>query len=80
MDAKAVEALVRGAFDDAEVYVDGSGANYDITVVSDVFEGMRPVKKQQSVYAALNEYIADGSIHAINIYTHTLAEWQSRSA
>lgn len=80
MDAKTVESLVRDTLEDVDVYVDGSGANYDITVVGDCFEGMRPVKKQQTVYAALNEVIASGSVHAVNIHTFTRAEWEARSA
>jgi acid stress-induced BolA-like protein IbaG/YrbA len=64
----------------AEVIVDGAGANYDITVVSDLFSDQRPVKRQQSVYAALREAIADGSIHAVNIHAFTRDEWASREA
>ena len=80
MDATTVEAMVRDAIAGAEVSVEGSGANYDITVVSDVFDGMRPVKKQQTVYAALGEAIASGSIHAVNIRTLTPEERQSGGA
>ncbi len=80
MDARTVEAMVRDALAGAEVSVEGAGANYDITVISDVFAGMRPVKKQQTVYAALNEAIANGSIHAVNIRTFTPDEWENRGA
>ena len=79
MDANTVESLVRAAFEDAEIQVEGSGANYDITVVSPVFEGLRPVKKQQLVYGALNETIASGAIHAVNIKTFTPEEWNAAS-
>ncbi|MEE4278826.1 MAG: BolA/IbaG family iron-sulfur metabolism protein [Halieaceae bacterium] len=64
----------------AEVIVDGAGAKYDITVVSDLFSDQRPVKRQQSVYAALRDAIADGRIHAVNIHAFTRDEWSSRSA
>lgn len=80
MDAKTVENLVRDALAGAEVLVEGAGSNYDITVVSDIFAGMRPVKKQQTVYAALTEAIASGAIHAVNIQTFTPAEWEARGA
>lgn len=80
MDAKVVEKMVREAIDNAEVMVEGAGANYDITVVSEIFADMRPVKKQQTVYAALTASLADGSIHAVNIATFTPDEWQARSA
>ena len=79
MDANTVESLIRAAFEDAEIQVEGSGANYDITVVSPVFEGLRPVKKQQLVYGALNETIASGAIHAVNIKTFTPEEWSAAS-
>lgn len=80
MDARVVEAMVRNVIDGARVSVEGAGANYDITVVSEIFSEMRPVKKQQTVYAALNEAIASGSIHAVNIYTYTPSEWEARGA
>lgn len=67
MDAATVKALLQAELPDCEIEVRGEGANYDITVVGSRFEDMRPVRKQQLVYAALTEQIADGSIHAVNI-------------
>jgi len=78
MDAATVENLLRGQLDNCEIAVNGEGANYDITVIGDVFEGLRPVKKQQLVYAALSEHIASGDIHAVNIRTFTPAQWQEQ--
>lgn len=60
-----------------QVLVGGDGRHFDITVVSAHFEGQRPVRKQQMVYAALNDRIADGSIHAVMMKTLTPAEWQA---
>jgi len=76
MDAATVTTLLLDHLENCEVEVKGEGANYDITVIGDVFEGLRPVKKQQIVYAALSEHIAQGSIHAVNIRTYTPAQWQ----
>ena len=75
MDADQVRTLVRDAFDGDEVLVEGAGANYDITVISDRFAGQRPVQRQQAVYAALGESIAAGTIHAVNLRTYTREEW-----
>ena len=36
--------------------------------------GLRPVRRQQLVYAAVNDLIRDGSLHAINIKALTPAE------
>lgn len=71
MDAKTVESLIRAHLEDCDVSVEGAGSNYDITVVGDVFAGKRPVQRQQMVYAALNDRIAAGEIHAVNIRTLT---------
>ncbi|MEH6585652.1 MAG: BolA/IbaG family iron-sulfur metabolism protein [Halioglobus sp.] len=78
MDAATVKVLLQTHLPDCEFEVQGEGANYDITAIGSAFEGLRPVKKQQLVYGALNEEIAEGSIHAINIRTFTPQEWQAR--
>lgn len=80
MDAAAVEALLRAQLEECEFQVQGEGSHYEITAIGAVFAGMRPVKKQQLVYAALSEQIADGSIHAVNIRTFTPAEWRARGS
>jgi acid stress-induced BolA-like protein IbaG/YrbA len=43
----------------------------DITVISAEFEGLRPVARQQRVYAPLSGLIADGTLHAVNISAQT---------
>jgi acid stress-induced BolA-like protein IbaG/YrbA len=79
MDAATVKALLQNHLPECEFHVQGEGSNYDITAVGEVFNGLRPVKKQQLVYAALSEEIAAGDIHAVNIRTLTPAEWQAQS-
>ena len=79
MDAATVKVLLQTHMKECEFHVQGEGSNYDITAIGAAFEGLRPVKKQQLVYAALTEHIADGSIHAVNIRTFTPAEWQAQS-
>ena len=79
MDAATVKVLLQTHLPDCEFEVQGEGANYDITAIGGVFDGLRPVKKQQLVYGALSDEIADGSIHAVNIHTFTPEEWQARN-
>jgi acid stress-induced BolA-like protein IbaG/YrbA len=78
MDAIQVKALVEDHLQGCEAIVDGEGNKYDITVIGEVFAGLRPVKKQQLVYGALGDQIGDGSIHAVNIATFTPEQWQAR--
>jgi acid stress-induced BolA-like protein IbaG/YrbA len=73
-----IEQMLTEALSAEQVLVGGDGRHFDITVVSAQFEGQRPVKKQQMVYASLNEKIADGTIHAVMMKTLTPSEWQSQ--
>ncbi len=79
MDAATVKVLLQTHLADCEFHVQGEGNHYDIIAIGEVFEGLRPVRKQQLVYGALSEQIAEGSIHAVNIRTYTPAEWQARA-
>jgi acid stress-induced BolA-like protein IbaG/YrbA len=73
-----IEQVLTDALAAERVLVGGDGRHFDITVVSAHFEGQRPVKKQQLVYAVLNEKIADGTIHAVMMKTLTPNEWQDQ--
>jgi acid stress-induced BolA-like protein IbaG/YrbA len=79
MDAAAVRQLLQNHLLECEFHVQGEGNHYDITAIGEVFDGLRPVRRQQLVYGALGDCIADGSVHAVNIRTFTPAEWQARS-
>lgn len=79
MQAEEVRQLLAAALPDCQVEVQGDGSHFDILVVGDVFAGMNRVKRQQHVYAGLNQQIADGSIHAVNIKAMTADEWHARS-
>jgi len=64
-------ALLQQAFPDAQVSVSLNGGHADISVTSIVFEGLRPVARQQRVYTPLASLIADGTLHAVNISAQT---------
>lgn len=71
-----IKTLLELAIPDAEVLVEGGSGKYTVTVVTDRFEGMRPVAKQQLVYGPLNPHIATGEIHAVTMRTLTKEEWR----
>ena len=76
MDIKEIETLLKDSLNLAEVYVKGEGSHFNIIAVSDAFADMSRVKRQQFVYAPLNPFIADGSMHAVSIKTFTVKDWQ----
>ena len=63
--------LLEASFPDAKISVSLDGSHVDITVVAAEFEGLRPVARQQRVYAPLATLIADGTLHAVNITAQT---------
>ena len=78
MDAATVKSLLQDHLSDCEFRVQGEGSHYEIVAIGEMFDGLRPVRKQQLVYGALSDCIADGSVHAVNIRTFTPAEWQAQ--
>jgi len=77
MQVEQIEQRLLEYFPSSEVAVNGDGSHFDVRVVSEAFAGLRAVKRQQLVYAAVNEWIRDGSLHAINIKALTPDEAQS---
>ena len=63
--------LLRASFPDAAISVALDGSHVEITVVTAEFEGLRPVARQQRVYAPLAALIADGTLHAVIITAQT---------
>ncbi|WP_413736865.1 BolA family iron metabolism protein IbaG [Sodalis sp. RH21] len=59
-----------------EAHVTGDGSHFQVIVVSERFDGMSRIKKQQAVYAPLMEYISDNRIHALSIKAYTPDEWR----
>jgi acid stress-induced BolA-like protein IbaG/YrbA len=59
-------------------HVLGDGYHYELTIVSNQFEGLRPVARQQWVYAELKDYITSGDLHALTMKTWTEAEWEKK--
>lgn len=76
MNPEEVKALVQAGFEGADVAVEGGGDRFQIRVISDAFDGLLPVKRQQLIYATINEQIQSNTIHAVQLITFTTAEWE----
>jgi acid stress-induced BolA-like protein IbaG/YrbA len=76
MNSDKVKDLLQEKLLDCQIEVEINGRHYNVTVVGEIFEGKRPVQRQQLVYSALQEQIATGDIHAVNMRTYTTQEWQ----
>ena len=77
MTPDEIQSILVAGLDDAEVMADGDGSHFQVTVISNQFDGLRPVRRQQLIYGLLGEHITSGALHALGIKTYTEAEWQS---
>ncbi len=79
MQAVEVKSFLEGKLPGIQVEVEGEGCNFQLNVISDELAALSPVKRQQSIYAHLNPWIADGSIHAITMKFFSSAAWAERT-
>lgn len=79
MQAVEVKGFLESKLPGVQVEVEGEGCNFQLNVISDELTTLSPVKRQQQIYAHLNPWIADGSIHAITMKFFSSAAWAERS-
>jgi acid stress-induced BolA-like protein IbaG/YrbA len=76
MTPEDLKTLLEAGFENAEIQAGGDGSHFNVTIVTEQFEGMRAVKRQQTVYAQLGDKITSGEVHALSIKAYTPSEWQ----
>ncbi len=73
---RLIEVAIPGAM--ATVTDTGGGNHFQAVVVSDRFEGMSMLQQHRLVYGALEQSIADETIHAMALETLTPAQYEQR--
>ena len=79
MHAVEVKRLLEDKLPETRIEVEGEGCNFQLNVISDELATLSPVKRQQQIYAHLNPWIADGSIHAVTMKFFSRAAWAERT-
>ncbi|HHH89609.1 MAG TPA: BolA family transcriptional regulator [Aliiroseovarius sp.] len=72
VDANQIEALIRRAFPNAKINVEGAdGRHFSAMVVDESFRNMNRVQQQRAVYAALKGQMdgPDSPLHALALTT-----------
>jgi len=70
-----IKQQLNSALELTELHVKADGTHFEVIAVGGLFAGMSRVKKQQTVYGPLKEFIADNRIHALSIKAFTPDEW-----
>lgn len=80
MDPEAIEAMIDDGLPCAEVRVfSEDNTHYAALVISEAFEGLRPLARHQRVYQCLGDKMGK-EIHAMSIRAYTPEEWRERES
>jgi len=75
LDSAQIRELLGSSLTGCEISVSGEGGKFEITAIGDAFSGLNAVKRQQKIYAILNNHIASGAIHAVTMRLFTADEY-----
>ena len=69
-----IQNLLNEQLPNCNIEVECSNGHFDIYAIGEIFLGLNSVKRQQLVYKIINEYIKNGTIHAVSIRASTVDE------
>ena len=74
MDVQAIETLLQDSLPGCILDLVADGNKIGLKVISEAFDGLNRVKRQQRIYAILDDMIKSGEIHAVTMVTQTPEE------
>lgn len=76
MEPAEIKTLIENGLAGADVQVfSEDNTHYSTVVISDEFDGVRPIARHQMIYRCLGALMGN-EIHAMSIRAHTVAEWR----
>jgi acid stress-induced BolA-like protein IbaG/YrbA len=77
VEAKKIEQLIEAHLPDTKAYVEGDGTHFTALVISPHFANLSRIRKQQMVYAAVQDHLLNRSLHALSVKAMTPDEWET---
>mgnify|MGYP003382644230 CR=1 FL=1 len=77
MTAEELKIIITDGLACTHCELEGDGRHWQAVIVSDAFEGKRPIQRHQMVYATLGARIQRDEVHALSMKTMTSAEWKA---
>lgn len=74
MDENTIIQRIQSLYPDAAIDINGEGCDFELYVISEAFEGMSLLKRQQSIMKLFAGELASGKLHALGIKAKTKAE------
>lgn len=78
MNAEDIKKMIAAGLNCSYLELDGDGQHWFAVIVSNDFEGVRPVARHQKVYATLGDKIKTNEVHALSMQVYTDAEWKQK--
>jgi acid stress-induced BolA-like protein IbaG/YrbA len=79
LDPEHIRERILGALPGSEVQVQdttGTGDHFEATVASPAFAGKPMVQQHKLVYAAVQDWLQTGELHALALKTYTPEQWK----
>jgi acid stress-induced BolA-like protein IbaG/YrbA len=80
MTSEELQTIIAAGLPCEHLDVTGDGSHWYATIVSNAFEGLSRIKRQQRVYATLGNRMQTNEVHALSMKTLTPAEWAANNA
>lgn len=79
MNDNIIIERILAQYPDAVIDVEGKDCNFEVFVISSVFEGQNTLQRQRPILALFNEELKSGKLHALTIKAKTSRELQSNA-
>lgn len=74
METEALRRVLEEGLQHEYMVLDGDGRHFDLTVVSQAFQGLGKVQQHQLIYKVLGDLMKE-DVHALVIKTYTPEAW-----
>ena len=74
MDQQEIIERVKQLYPGALVNLDGADCSFEMIIISEAFEGLNTLKRQQPILALFKDELAKGTLHALSIKAKTPKE------
>ena len=75
MTADELRSIIAAGLACDHIELEGDGRHWQAVIVSAEFEGLRPIRRHQRVYATLGARMHTDEVHALSMQTFTPTEW-----
>ena len=79
MNSEQLHRVIASHMKEAAITVTGGDGKFEVTVISEAFNGMNTVDRHRLIYETVNQEIETGAIHALSIHTCTQEETRAKS-